>query len=77
MGGHVVGVEFSGVHGIGAGGEQQGFLMLESVGIARRQHHGRSWRQASREFNSDLAATAENYQRTNAGVVHGCDYGLR
>jgi hypothetical protein len=75
--GDVVGVEFPGVHRFGARGEQHGFLVLELSGVARRQHHDRSWRQASREFNTDLAATAENYQRTNAGVVHGCDYDLR
>ncbi|AGL27532.1 hypothetical protein J113_14325 [Mycobacterium tuberculosis CAS/NITR204] len=33
--------------------------------------------QASREFAADLAAAAENYYRSSARVVHGCDYCLR
>ena len=73
----VVGIEFPGVHGRRAGGEHGGDLLGELVCFACREHHRRPGRQPPREFDTDLAATAEDQHRRSARVIHGCDYDLR
>lgn len=75
--GQVVGVELPGVHRYSASCAECGGLVGELIGVPRGQHHRRPGSQASREFAADLAAAAENYYRSSARVVHGCDYCLR
>jgi hypothetical protein len=65
------------VHRLRAGCFERGDLLIELVGPARSQHHRRPGSQASREFNTDLAAATQNQNWTRARVVHGCDYYLR
>ncbi len=77
VGGNVIGVEFPGVHPGRPRLAQGGRLGVEPVGATCGQHHRRPRGQAPREFDADLAAPAENYHRTRARVVHGCDYHLR
>jgi len=65
------------VHGRRAGGDQGRDLVGQLVGFACRQYHRRPGSQAPREFNTDLAAAAEDQHRRGARVIHGCDYHLR
>ncbi len=75
--GQVVGVELADVHLGRTGLLEGGDLLGEPVGAAGGQHHGGAGSQPPREFGADLAAAAENHDRSAARVIHGCDYLLR
>ena len=54
-----------------------GAFAFQAVGATGRQDHSGPGSQVPREFNADLAASAQDQNRTCARVVHGCDYDLR
>ena len=76
----VIGVELDRVHGRSTGRAHRCDLAGESVGAAGGQHHRRSRGKPGREFDSDIAAAAENHDDAIGRVgrvIHGCDYSLR
>ena len=67
--GQVVGVELADVHRGGAGRSHGARpASASSVGAAGGEHHGRAGRQPLRELDADLAAAAEDHDRSAASV---------
>ena len=76
--GQIVGVELQYVDRRGACRCHRRDLLGQPIGAPRREHDGGTARQARRQFQADLAASAENHHHASVGrVLHDCDYVLR
>ena len=64
-------------HDFTAAGIGERNIVEDEVGAAGRQDHRCSGSQSPSEFDTDLAAAAQDEYRTRTRVVHGCDYHLR